>query len=167
MSGTLSCEVLPTEKFATRWVLITQSAVEPGGIEGPKWYLTEEDIDAIGIGAAVMGSGGGGSPAIGVQRAKHMLRTGHRIAVMRNKSLPEEALVVPVGFIGAPAVILEKLPAGNEITKALDALEAHIQKKVGSLPQKSFCSKAELGLIFPGRYTVVDLDGLYRYLRSV
>lgn len=85
--------------------------------------LDESDIEALAIGAAILGTGGGGSPYIGKLRCLEALRRGQTIRLMSLDELADDAHVMSLGGIGAPIVSIEKLPEGGEGLRALRALE--------------------------------------------
>ena len=86
--------------------------------------LTREDIEAIAIGAAILGTGGGGNPTIGKLRCFEELKRGRRIRIVRLDELADDASVVAVGGMGAPVIGIEKLREGEECLRAVRALEA-------------------------------------------
>jgi DUF917 family protein len=96
-------------------------------------YLDESDIEALAIGAAILGTGGGGNPYIGKLRCLQELRRGKRIRLMTLDELADDARVLSLGGIGAPIVSIEKLPEGGEGLRALRALEAFCGYKVDAL----------------------------------
>lgn len=96
-------------------------------------YLNESAIEALEIGAAILGTGGGGNPYIGKLRCRQELRAGRRIGLISLDELPEDALVATVGGIGAPIVSIEKLDEGEEGRKAVLALEEFLGRKVTAL----------------------------------
>ena len=69
----------------------------------------DTDLDAIEIGAAILGTGGGGNPYIGKLRCRLQLQQGRRIKVIPIDELRDDALVVSLGGIGAPVVGVEKI----------------------------------------------------------
>ena len=69
----------------------------------------DEDLDAIEIGAAILGTGGGGNPYIGKLRCREELKKGRKIPVIPLSELPDDAFVVSLGGIGAPVVGVEKI----------------------------------------------------------
>ena len=77
--------------------------------------VTLEDLDAIEIGAAILGTGGGGNPYIGKLRCREELKKGRRIEVIPLDELSDNARVVSLGGIGAPVVGVEKIEQGEEI----------------------------------------------------
>lgn len=93
-----------------------------------------EDMEAIALGGAFMGTGGGGDPYIGKVMAMSAMRAaGKPVQVVDPDQVPDDALCVPVCMMGAPTVMLEKLPNGEEAISALQALEAYLGKKADYL----------------------------------
>ncbi len=95
--------------------------------------VTLEDLDAIEIGAAILGTGGGGNPYIGKLRCREELRKGRKIPIIPLDELPDDALVVSLGGIGAPVVGVEKIEEGEECLRALRAVEQEVGRKVDAL----------------------------------
>jgi uncharacterized protein len=95
--------------------------------------LTVSDIEALAIGTAILGTGGGGNPYIAKLRALEELKHGRRIRLIGLDELGEEALVLPIGGIGAPAVSVEKLEEGTEGVRALRCLEGFLGAKIDAL----------------------------------
>src|SRR5512137_225542 len=91
--------------------------------------LKEEDIDRIAVGAAILGSGGGGDPHIGKLMAKQAISAHGPVRLIDAAEVPDAALVIPSAMMGAPAVMLEKLPNGGEPQMAFRALENYLGKK--------------------------------------
>lgn len=96
-------------------------------------YFTENDIEALAVGAAILGTGGGGNPYIGKLRCLQELRRGKRIALIGLDELADDACVVSVGGIGAPIVSIEKLEEGHEGLRAMRALEEFCGRKVDAV----------------------------------
>jgi DUF917 family protein len=96
-------------------------------------YLTEPDIEALAIGAAILGTGGGGNPYIGKLRCLQELRRGKPVALIGLEELADDAFVMPIGGIGAPIVGIEKLEEGNEGVRALRALEGFCHRKIDAV----------------------------------
>ena len=125
----------------------------------------DEDLDAIEIGAAILGTGGGGNPYIGKLRCREELKKGRKIPVIPLSELPDDALVVSLGGIGAPVVGVEKIEEGQECLRALHALEKELGVKVDALisaeigganSMEPMLTAAQAGL------PVVDGDGMGR-----
>ena len=127
--------------------------------------VIDADLDAIEIGAAILGTGGGGNPYIGKLRCREELKKGRRIPVIPLAELPNDALVVSLGGIGAPVVGVEKIEEGEECLRALRALEKELGVKVDALisaeigganSMEPMLTAAQAGL------PVVDGDGMGR-----
>lgn len=85
--------------------------------------LTHDDIEAIAVGAAILGTGGGGNPYIGRLRCQQELKRGREVRVVQLDELADDARVISVGGIGAPVIGIEKLRQGEECLRAVRALE--------------------------------------------
>ena len=128
-------------------------------------YLTEADIEALAIGAAILGTGGGGNPYIGKLRCLQQLRSGRQVALIGLDELADDAFVAPIGGIGAPIVGIEKLEEGNEGVRALRALEGHCNRKIDALIAAEIGGGNALEPLVNGAITglpVVDGDGMGR-----
>ncbi len=131
----------------------------------PLTEVTDADLDAIEIGAAILGTGGGGNPYIGKLRCREELKKGNIIKVIPLDELPDDALVVSLGGIGAPVVGIEKIEEGEECLRALRAVEREVGKTVDALisveigganSMEPMLTAAQAGL------PVVDGDGMGR-----
>ena len=85
--------------------------------------ITEPDLLPLSIGAALLGTGGGGNPYVGMLRSRELLRSGATVRVLPLDALPDDALVGEVGGIGAPVVGVEKFEQGEECLRAMRAVE--------------------------------------------
>jgi DUF917 family protein len=97
------------------------------------WPILEGDLPALAIGAALLGTGGGGNPYVGMLRARELLRKGATVRVLPLDALPDAALVAQVGGIGAPVVGIEKIEEGEECLRALRAVEEATRTPVSAL----------------------------------
>jgi len=127
--------------------------------------ITDADLEAVEIGAAILGTGGGGNPYVGKLRCREELKKGNRIPVIPLCELPDDALVVSLGGIGAPVVGIEKFEEGEECLRALRAVEKELGVKVDALisaeigganSMEPMLTAAQAGL------PVVDGDGMGR-----
>ena len=78
------------------------------------WEVLEEDLAAISIGAAAMGTGGGGNAYLGMIHLREQLRSGLRVRVVAPDEVEDDWFLVAGGFMGAPVVTYEKLRQGRE-----------------------------------------------------
>ena len=95
--------------------------------------VTLEDIRPIGIGAGILGTGGGGNPYLGGLQLASIIREHGPQTILDPFDLADDALCCVVGSIGAPTVSIEKLPEGTEMLRALRLLEEHIQQEFAAI----------------------------------
>src|SRR5699024_2233667 len=128
-------------------------------------YIGKQEIEDIAVGAALLGTGGGGDPYVGKLMALQAVETNGPVQVLSTDELPEDALVVPVASMGAPTVMVAKVPSGQETIGAFEALQTYLGNKVyATMPIEAgginflipFALAANLGL------PVVDADGMGR-----
>jgi uncharacterized protein len=127
--------------------------------------LTVSDIEALAIGTAILGTGGGGNPYIAKLRALEELKRGRRIRVIGLDELEDDALVLPIGGIGAPAVSVEKLEEGTEGARALRCLEGFLGAKIAALVSAEIGGGNGLEPMITAAaldLPVVDADGMGR-----
>ncbi len=91
------------------------------------------DMEAIATGGAFLGTGGGGDPYIGKLMAQTAIASHGPVTVVPVESVPDDWLCVPVCMMGAPTVMVEKLPSGDEAGRALQQLEAFLGRKADAL----------------------------------
>jgi DUF917 family protein len=130
----------------------------------------EEDLDDLAVGAAILGTGGGGNPYVGMLLAREAIRAHGPVTVVDAHEVPDDALVVPSAMMGAPTVIVEKIPAGDEAVRAFEALQEHLGRTIthtmpieagGLNSMMPFTVAAPLGL------PLVDADGMGRAFPEV
>lgn len=88
--------------------------------------LGRQAIRDISTGAAVLGTGGGGDPRIGRLMAEQAIRDHGPVRLLDPDQLPDDALIVPCAMMGAPTVMVEKPPRGDETLEAIRALERYL-----------------------------------------
>lgn len=92
-----------------------------------------DDLDDLALGAAVLGTGGGGDPYIGRLMAADAIRRHGPVAIAHPDELPDDALVLSAGMMGAPTVMVEKLPNGREMLAAFAAQEAQLGRSASAV----------------------------------
>lgn len=92
--------------------------------------IHEDNLEDIAVGAAILGAGGGGDPYIGKLMAQQAIRTHGPVKLISLEELEDDDLVITTGMMGAPTVMIEKLPRGDEIGNACRALAAHLGRPV-------------------------------------
>ena len=128
--------------------------------------VTLEDTTSIAIGAGILGTGGGGSTYLNRLRLENELRQqGRAVPIVRADDVPDDALVCAVGGMGAPTVSNEKLQEGQEIKRAVRALEGHLRKKIYAIVIGEIGGGNALGPMITALQCglpVVDGDGMGR-----
>jgi uncharacterized protein len=99
----------------------------------PSRMITVADMEDIAIGGAVLGTGGGGDPYIGKLMAQQAIRQYGPVRLIDLSDLADDALVVPACMMGAPTVMTEKLPRGDELMNAFRALEKVMGRKIDAV----------------------------------
>jgi len=127
--------------------------------------ITRDDMATIALGGAFLGTGGGGDPYIGRLMAEQAIDANGPVPVIDVEALDDDALVVPVAMMGAPTVMLEKLPRGDEAISALRSLEAVLGREADAI----FCIEAgglnstiPIAVAASARLPIVDGDGMGR-----
>ncbi|MCY4460423.1 MAG: DUF917 domain-containing protein [Albidovulum sp.] len=121
-----------------------------------------EDVDDLCVGASFLGAGGGGDPYIGGLMVKKVLKKGHRIEIVDPDTLDDGGLIIPTAMMGAPTVLLEKLPSGDEPIRALRAVEAQLGRKAdATMPTEVGGINSTIPLYVGARLgiPVIDADG--------
>jgi uncharacterized protein len=93
-------------------------------IEGRE--LCIDDIEALAIGAWILGTGGGGDPYHRLLNMRELYRAGERVRLLDPMALADDALVAVVSNMGAPLVGRERLADPAFATKPLRAMERHL-----------------------------------------
>lgn len=97
------------------------------------YLLKESDLLPLSLGAALLGTGGGGNPYVGRLRAREVIRAGASVRILPLDALPDDAWVGRVGGIGAPVIGVEKISEGEECLRALRAVEEAAGTRVAAL----------------------------------
>ena len=127
--------------------------------------ITVDDLEDIALGAAVLGTGGGGNPYVGKLMARGVMERRGPVRLLDPEELADDDLVVPSAMMGAPTVMVEKIPRGDEVVRAFEALQTYLGRPVratmsceaGGLNSTTpFTVAAELGI------PLVDADMMGR-----
>lgn len=127
--------------------------------------LTEQNIEDLALGAAVLGTGGGGDPYIGRLLAIAAIRKYGPVKMLKLEEIGDDELVVPAAMMGAPTVMVEKIPNGREIVAAFKALAGYLGRPIAAVMSieagglnsiMPVSVAAEMGL------PLVDCDGMGR-----
>lgn len=88
--------------------------------------IDERALEDIAVGAVILGSGGGGDPYIGMLMARQAIREHGPVELVTLDELDDEDLVLPCAMMGAPTVMVEKIPGGDEVVHALRVVERYL-----------------------------------------
>src|SRR5215213_7433469 len=87
--------------------------------------ITLDDIESLAVGAWVLGTGGGGSPYLGLLNMRALYKEGRRVQLMSSDELADDDWVAPVSNMGAPLVGQERLTNSRTIARAVELMESH------------------------------------------
>jgi DUF917 family protein len=127
--------------------------------------FTRENIEELALGAAFLGTGGGGDPHTGRLLLERAMEGVDSIRIISVDEVPDDALVAPTAMMGAPTVLIEKLPNGAEAQQSLARLEQALgQKAFAVMPAEIGGLNALLPLVLAAKtgLPVVDADGMGR-----
>ncbi|SHM90381.1 hypothetical protein SAMN05660826_02299 [Caldanaerovirga acetigignens] len=128
-------------------------------------FIDLQDLEDIAVGAALLGTGGGGDPHIGKLMAIQSIKNKGPVRLIDVEEIPDEALVVPVAMMGAPTVLVEKIPSGREIFNAFESLQSFLGKEVYAvLPIEAGGVNSMIPIMVAAEKGVplVDVDGMGR-----
>lgn len=86
-------------------------------------------LEALSIGAGILGTGGGGNPYLGKVALRLLLGADGSVPVVQVEDLPEDAVVMSTGGMGSPTIGIERVSEGEECLRAVNALERHVGRK--------------------------------------
>ena len=124
-----------------------------------------DEIEDIAIGAAVLGTGGGGDPFVGKLMALDAVDKFGPVELIGANDVDDEGLVVPSAMMGAPTVMVEKIPNGNESVGALRSLENKLNRKavaISPIEQGGINSQIPIAVAAQTSLPMVDCDGMGR-----
>ncbi|TWT03651.1 DUF917 domain-containing protein [Planomicrobium sp. CPCC 101079] len=124
-----------------------------------------EDIEYLAIGAAVLGTGGGGDPHLGKIMAQQAIKEFGPVTLLEPDEMPDDKMVVPVAMMGAPTVFVEKIPNGDEALHSLRRLEEYLGKEAYAvMPMECGGLNSTIPFVVAARagIPIVDADGMGR-----
>lgn len=132
--------------------------------------IDRDDLDDIATGATVLGTGGGGDPQIGRLIAAQAIEHNDPVELLDPRDLPDDALIVPSAMVGAPTVIVERLPGGTEFVPAIKRLEGHLGEEIYatmSMEVGGLNSTIPIATAAMADLPLVDADGMGRAFPEV
>lgn len=128
-------------------------------------HLDAQAIEDIAVGAAVLGTGGGGDPYIGKLMALQALETYGPITLIHPNELDEEGVVIPAAMMGAPTVLVEKIPGTRELMATFELMKESLsQPVVATMPIEVGGVNSMIPLVVAAQtgLPVVDADAMGR-----
>lgn len=128
-------------------------------------YLDKENIENIAIGASLLGAGGGGDPYIGKMMALSAIEKFGPVKLLSVDEINDEDMYMPAASMGAPLVMTEKFPKGDEFTRAFNRLGNYLGKKIaGTFPMEAGGVNSMIPILVAAQsgLPLVDCDGMGR-----
>ncbi len=95
-----------------------------------------EDAKKLILGAAILGTGGGGDPGEGLNLLREALKEAQSIRIVELSNVPEDVLIVSPYYVGSTAPNLrarKQIKIPNPVAKAFEALELSVGAKIGAI----------------------------------
>ncbi|MGE3253717.1 DUF917 domain-containing protein [Pseudonocardia sp.] len=92
-----------------------------------------DNLPALALGCTVFAGGGGGDPRIGELMAMEAIRELGPVRLLPLDALADDDLIMPCGMIGAPTVMVEKIPNGAEGRVIRKAYEVRFGRPVAAV----------------------------------
>jgi len=128
-------------------------------------YLDECQIRDIAVGSAVLGTGGGGNPYLGMVGAIQAVRRHGDLQLYSIDELPDDTLAVSPFAIGSPVPFIERLSMTDEIMAAFNAMSRYFGKEIGAIIPAEIGGVNSVIPLAVGRelgLPVIDADGMGR-----
>ena len=127
--------------------------------------LDLEALDEIALGATVLGTGGGGDPTLGKLMAQQAVARHGPIQLLPLDEVPDEEWIIPTAMMGAPTVLVEKIPSGTEVLDAFRMLERRLHcRAVATLSIEAGGVNSMIPMVVAASLglPIVDADGMGR-----
>lgn len=124
-----------------------------------------ENVEDIALGAAVLGTGGGGDPYIGKLMAIHAIQEHGPVELVTIDEIEDHEMSVSIAMMGAPTVMVEKMPSGTECVDAFLSVQSYLGKTIKyvySIEAGGINSTIPITLAARLRIPLLDLDGMAR-----
>jgi DUF917 family protein len=95
--------------------------------------LTVDDLDELALGATLLGTGGGGDPYIAQLMVRQAIEDFGPVTLIDADELPDDAQIATIAVVGAPTVIIEKIPSGTQFVSAVRALSTYLGKDLAAI----------------------------------
>ena len=129
-------------------------------------YLDKASIENIAIGAAFLGTGGGGDPYIGKLMAISAVEKNGPVKLYSVDEIGDEDFFIPAALMGAPSVSSEKFPNGSEFVKVFQKLARYLgeDKIAGTYPMEAGGVNSMIPIVVAAQLglPLIDCDGMGR-----
>jgi DUF917 family protein len=128
-------------------------------------HITLDDLEDLALGAAVLGTGGGGDPYIGKLFARAAIEEHGPVRLLSLEEVPDAVRVLTCGAMGAPTILIEKIASGDEMGLAFDTYEAHTGTKVEAvMPFEAGGINSTIPVMIAAKrgLPLIDADGMGR-----
>lgn len=128
-------------------------------------YLDKENIENIATGASLFGAGGGGDPYVGKMMAISAIEKNGPVKLLSVDEINDEDMYMPAASMGAPLVMTEKFPKGDEFTRAFNRLGKYLGKSIaGTFPMEAGGVNSMIPIVVAAQAGIplVDCDGMGR-----
>src|SRR3990167_5804711 len=121
--------------------------------------INKNDIDALSAGAMLLGSGGGGHTKILSELVKQQLDSYGPTKIITEKEVDENCVIVPIAFIGAPLVMIEKICNIKSFETLLNKIrDDYPDKKIILMPAEIGGCNALTPFLLASKHNLVILD---------
>jgi DUF917 family protein len=127
--------------------------------------IDKSDVAQIAVGAAVLGTGGGGDPTLGRLMAEAAIDAHGPVRLIEVDDVPASAWVIPSSGVGAPTVSIEKLSSWREIDNSFDDAQTALGAQAfATMPIEIGGANALIPLALAARrgLPMVDADAMGR-----
>ena len=127
--------------------------------------LDHNALEEIALGATVLGTGGGGDPTLGKLMAQQAVAKHGPVQLLPLDEVPDDDWIIPTGMMGAPTVLVEKIPSGTEVLDAYRMLEQRLQcRAVATVSAEAGGVNSMIPMVVAATLGVplVDADGMGR-----
>jgi uncharacterized protein len=127
--------------------------------------LDHHVIEEIALGATVLGTGGGGDPLVGKLIAQQAVAEYGPVELVPLEDVPDEGWLIPTAMMGAPTVLIEKIPSGKEASDAFKILEERVGGRAfATLSIEAGGVNSMIPIVVAARLGIpmIDADGMSR-----
>lgn len=127
--------------------------------------IDAEAIENIAVGAALLGTGGGGDPYIGKMMALSAIKEYGPVTLIHPNDLKDEDFYLPAAMMGAPSVLVEKFPKGDEFVRVFQKLGLYLGKEIkGVFPIEAGGINSMIPIVVAAQLGIpmIDCDGMGR-----